>query len=126
MNQLEKSKSRTTLTDEWWSDFNPAVLGRFKKFHEANPHVFKAVKEMAYRMRQTGRRRYSIRTILEVIRWHNDLETTGDVFKINNDFQPIFVRLLMHHDPTFEGFFELRRIRSKGIKSEEQVERESI
>lgn len=99
------------------------VLERFRAFHKANPQVYAQFKRNALLMK-ARRPRYSARTIMEVIRWNTDLRTSGDVFDINNDFIPIYVRLLIYHRPEFEGFFELRRVRSRGIGSEEERERE--
>ncbi len=107
-----------------FNGYPKAVLERFKAFHADNPHVYAAFKDYAQRMRQTGRSKYSARTIIEVIRWNYDLSTSGDVFEINGDFVPIYVRLLIYNHPEFEGFFELRRVRSRGVASEEQIARE--
>lgn len=100
------------------------VLQRFKVWHFANPHIFHEFKKLAFEMKATGRKRYSARTIVEVMRWHYDLKTKGDVFELNDNFTPIYVRLLIHHYPEFDGFFELREVRSRGVFSDEQRRRE--
>ena len=74
-------------------------------------------------MKVTGRKRYSARTIMEVLRWHYDLKTAGNAFEINDNFTPIYVRLLIYHYPEFDGFFELREIRSVGRFSDEERRR---
>lgn len=107
-----------------FSKYPPEVLNRFKKFHKENPQVYEEFVNTAKRMKRTGRTRYSARTIIEVLRWTRDIGTTGEVFKINDDYVPIYVRLLIHNYPEFNGFFELRKIRSGGFKSSEQRERE--
>jgi hypothetical protein len=89
--------------------YQPVVLDRFKDWHRANPHVYSHFKQLAFKMKATGRQRYSARTIMEVLRWHYDLKTVGDVFEINNNFTPLYVRLLIHNHPQFTDFFELRR-----------------
>lgn len=103
-----------------------SVLRRFNKWHSANPHVYQQFEKLAYQMLATGRKRYSARTIIEVMRWHYDLKTRGDVFEINGDFVPIYVRLLIHHHPEFADFFELRTVRSRGVLSDEQRHREEL
>jgi len=109
---------------EGFDHYPKSVLDRFKKFHETNPQVYREIKKLAFKMSKTGRKKYSIEIIINVLRWHTDLKTEGDVFELNNDFKPIYARLLVYHHPEFKGFFEFRRPTSKGIKSEEQRERE--
>ena len=111
------------ITDPF-ADYPQCVIDRFTEFHQGNPHIYTEFKALAYKMMATGRTRYSGRTIIEVMRWHYDLKTKGDVFEVNDDFVPIYVRVLIHNHPEFFGFFELRRVRSKGIKSDEQRARE--
>lgn len=101
------------------------LLQRFKTFHAKNPRVYNLFKENAEKVFQTGRAKYSSRTIIEVIRWEHDLETSGDVFKINNDYIPIYARLLIHNHPKFKSFFELRTMKPVKRKiSNEQRQRE--
>lgn len=110
---------------DFFKEYPKSVISRFKRFNRKNPNVFKQFKELASKMLSTGRAKYSARTIIEVMRWEYDLQTVGEVFKINGDFVPIYVRMLIHQSPEFGDFFELRRVRSRGIKSSEQVVRES-
>ena len=42
----------------------------------------------------------------------DSVQTTGDDFKINNDFTAHYARLLMREHPALEGFFETREIRA--------------
>jgi hypothetical protein len=59
-------------------------------------------------MRAMGRRKYSARTIFEVMRWDADIKTSSDEFKISNDFIPIYVRLLVNEDNSYREFFSLK------------------
>jgi hypothetical protein len=102
------------------------VLERFKAFHRDNPHIYREFKRLAFQMKDTGRQHYGARTITEVMRWHYDLNTVGDVFVLNDNFVPIYVRLLIHHHPEFSDFFNLRVVRSRGAKSDEQRRREGL
>lgn len=104
-----------------------SILERFKAFHEDNPHVYDEFKKLAFQMKSTGRKKYSAETIVNVIRWHRDILTSGDVFEVNNDFRSIYVRLLIYRHPEFLGFFELRqKAPNRGKRSEEQLRREGI
>lgn len=98
------------------------VLERFKAWHLLNPHVYQEFVRLAVMMK-ARRSKYSARTIIEKMRWDFDIQTTGDVFEINGDFVPLYVRLLIHNRPEFAGFFELREVRSRGAFSEEQHRR---
>ena len=100
-----------------------SVLDRFKAFHKKNPQVWDRFKERAFRMKKTGRKKYSARTIFEVMRWESDLETVGSVFKISNDLIPIYCRLLIFNYPDFKDFFDLKSVSSKGHLSEEERSR---
>ena len=109
---------------ELFEHYPESTKQRFKKFHSENPHVYRRLKDMALKMKQTGRKKYSIEIMINVLRWESDLKTRGDVFELNNDFKSIYARMLVHNNPELDGFFEFRTLRSKGIKSEEQRRRE--
>jgi hypothetical protein len=109
--------------EELFDGYPAPVLARFKKFHTENPQVYKSFKARALRMHATGREKYSARTIVEVMRWHYDIRTTGDVFEINDDYVPLYARLFLYHHFDMLGFFELRTVKSRGIRSEEERRR---
>lgn len=108
---------------EIFSGYPRRVRERFERFNDSNPHVFQHFIELAQRMRGTGREHYSARTLVEVMRWDEDLRTTSSSFKINGDFVPLMARWLVHLEPAFQGFFELRQVRSTGRGSKEQRQR---
>lgn len=105
-------------------DYPKVVRDRFRKFHEKNPHVFDEFEKKSFEIINTGRPRYSAMRIIQAIRWDEDKKTTGDVFKINNDFTPIYSRMFTDKWPEFDGFFERRQVISKGKFSKEQKKRE--
>jgi len=92
-------------------------IKKFQKWHNENPHVFAKFKELAFEMKKTGRSRYSAETIINVLRWHTDLATTGDEFKISNDYRSIYARLLVCQHPEFDGFFSF-----KGLEGDDEDE----
>ena len=49
----------SNLKEQWW------------KFHKDNPHVYELFSSYAFKAINTGRKHYSSRTIIELIRWHN-------------------------------------------------------
>ena len=89
----------------------PPETGReaFERFHAANPHVYAAFTLYALRLAAKGRRRYSARTIIEVIRWTHDVETTGPEYRINDHYSPYYARLFHADHPEHAGLFETRK-----------------
>jgi hypothetical protein len=103
-----------------FNEVDKGLLKRFDTFHKENPEVYSKFKELSYEMRGSGKDHYSGWTIINVIRWEYDLNTRGDVFKINNDFIALYVRLLIYQDPTFAGFFELRKMKKSNRRSSDE------
>lgn len=98
------------MQNELFSRYDKNQLDRFKKFHSENPHVYTKFKSLVSDMKASGRKKYSARTIFEVMRWSYDLKTKSDDFKISNDFIPIYVRLLVYHKPELRDFFSLKGV----------------
>jgi len=88
------------------------IAQRFARFHAANPHVYELFARFAAEVRAAGHNRFSADAILHRIRWYCGVETKNMDFKINNDFSAYYSRLLVSNDPSFDGFFETRRIRN--------------
>jgi hypothetical protein len=85
-----------------------SLLDRFRKYHRDNPRVYELFKRYAREARDAGHARYSARDILARIRWEVSVVTRGE-FKCNNIASPFYARMLVEEDPTFAGFFEMRR-----------------
>jgi len=86
---------------------NPMVE-QFWKFHVENPGVYKELLTLALRMKRTGRKRYGMKGLFEVLRWHRALETTDEEFKLNNNYTAFYARMLMKRLPELDGFFAVR------------------
>lgn len=97
------------MTISYLQGYPSHAVKKFLKFKSENPQVFDHFAKMAKQIKRTGREKYSARTIFEVLRWHLDIETHGEVFKISNDFIPMYVRLLISQEPDFEEFFTIKR-----------------
>jgi hypothetical protein len=103
---------------------DPKLVRRFWEYHQANRHVFQEFRQRAAEMKAVGRTKYSGWIIINRIRWDHDLRASGDPFKINNDYIALYARLLIHEDPSFNGFFELRKMKPSGRKmSQEERDR---
>jgi len=84
-----------------------SIEGRFLAFHTANPHVYAELRKMALQLISVGHPRLGIGMLWEVLRWRS-MTTTGDPYKLNNDFRALYARELMDREPQFEGVFETR------------------
>jgi len=92
------------LTD----DPNLSLAERFSAFHEANPHVYSGLRDLALQLKRRGRERYGLKGLFEILRWRHALETTDADFKLNNSYTSLYARLLMANEPELDGFFEVR------------------
>lgn len=88
------------LKYKWW------------EYHKENPHVYDLVEKFTFDVIKRGYDRYSINSIFERIRWHTDVETEGDTFKISNNHRAYYARYFMHLHPQYEGFFTTKELRS--------------
>lgn len=82
----------------------------FQAFHKANPHVYELVKRFAYEVIARGYNHYSLTAIIQRVRWHTEIETSGDTFKINNNHAAYYARLFHDDHPQHAGFFRTRAI----------------
>lgn len=92
------------------------IQERFEQFLAQNPHVFALFRRFAEQARQAGKRRYSADALLHRLRWHIDIElqaTEGEEFRLNNNYSSRLSRKLVELDPTFEGFFETRKLKAR-------------
>lgn len=97
--------------------FNPArnharglsLEEQFALFHQANPHVYQALRQLAIQLAQRGHRRIGIKMLFEVLRWQYALRTDdpNSEFKLNNNYTSFYARLL-DQEPELNGRFELR------------------
>lgn len=83
---------------------------RFLEYLPSNTHVFEAFAREALRIRASGRKHYSARTIIEVLRHQSALgEQTGD-WKLNDHHTPYLARLFDLVYPG-ESLWEKRKVR---------------
>ena len=84
---------------------------KFNEFHESNPHVYRKLEELALKAIAVGFEHYGIRTLLENVRWHVDMTTTDDRFKIGNNHAPYYARLFHKLNPEHSGFFITHKVK---------------
>lgn len=105
--------------DDWTRQFNFADFGfgedmvdRFREFNKENPHVLERLTDMALKLKRKGHKRVGIAMFFEVLRWEHMRKTTGDPFKLNNNFKAFYSRIIEKRTPELEGFFTKRQARA--------------
>jgi hypothetical protein len=96
-----------------FSGCDELLLARFKKFHLENPVVYDLFVKFATEAKNSNRVRFSHWMIINRIRWYSAIETTGEKYKISNDFIALYARLLVYHDESFFKFFSLKEMKAK-------------
>lgn len=85
----------------------------FERFDRRNPHIYQLFIKFTMEAIAAGRTAYSSRTIFHRIRWHVEVDTVGDRFKINNNHSPYYARKLMNRMPLVRGFFRTREVQKE-------------
>ena len=89
------------------------IQERFEQFDRLNPHVYKILISLARQMRQSHpSRRIGIGMLFEVLRWNYLINTTGDDFKLNNNYRSRYARMIEAREPDLRGAFEMRSLHS--------------
>lgn len=87
---------------------------RFGIWIEEHPVAEEKFIELAVEAKRAGFKRYSADAIVHRLRWHFDVEMRLEGgFKWNDHFTSRLARRAMERVPELEGFFELRRLRSR-------------
>ena len=88
------------------------LLEKFEIYHAENPVVYELFKEFARKARNAGFDSYSSKAIFERLRWHMNIETKGDPFKLNNNYTSFYARMMMDDLPAYNTFFNTREQRN--------------
>lgn len=83
---------------------------QFRQFHAANPDVLQRLLDLARPLQAADSARISIKMLFEILRYEHALWTTGDRFKLNNNFHSRYVRLIQEIDPDLGELFETRAL----------------
>lgn len=80
----------------------------FLEYLPANLHVYSAFEAEAKKIISRGFKRYSARTIIEVLRHHSALAEASGSFKLNDWHTPYLARLFAILNPASANLFEFR------------------
>lgn len=84
-----------------------SIVERAQRFHDRNPTVYRFAVRVCRYMKARGIDHYGMKAVWEVMRFKY-LETTGDIYKLNNNYTAFYARLIMANEPDLSGFFETR------------------
>jgi hypothetical protein len=100
--QVKEAEESDTIKRQWW------------RWHRTNPHVYELFKQFTFDVIRRGHKHYSSKAIFERIRWHTEIETAGEEFKMSNNYTPYYARLFMKDFPEHAEFFRTKTLRSDG------------
>ena len=102
---LENAENRNHI-----GQINDGYPDGFFHWLPKNRKVYREFERRSLQMARTGRKRYSARTIIEIMRWDSDIADSEKTFKINDHSTPGMARLFMAtHGAAYPRFFELRQ-----------------
>ena len=88
----------------------------FRDFHKKNPQVYAWFQKYFFHLQRKGRKKIGAKMLIERIRFEVFMKTTGEDFKINNNFTSRYVRLFIREYPQYKSYFELRAIHSDPVQ----------
>ncbi len=88
----------------------------FRDFHKANPQIYSWFKKYFFHLERKGKKKISGKLIIERVRWEAFVKTTGEDFRINNNFTSRYVRLFIREFPQYSNYFELRTIHADPVQ----------
>ena len=80
----------------------------FGLFHQANPHIYRLLRQMALEYKLSGHARCGMKMLWEALRYSSGVQTRGEPYKLNNNYTALYARLLMRQERQLRGFFEVR------------------
>jgi len=83
---------------------------QWERFHKGNPEVFAECVRFARIALERGWRNVGFALVWERMRWSRLETNSGSGFKLNNNFQGRFARIVMRQNPDLVGVFSLRRL----------------
>jgi hypothetical protein len=93
---------------QWVKDVEHLYPDGFFHWLDQNQHIWTAFENKAFVM-ACVRKKYSARTIIEVMRWDSDLREKNKLFKLSNNMTPGLARLWMaKHGARHPNFFSIR------------------
>lgn len=83
-------------------------LQRAEALIRDHPAVYQQIVRLARRAKASGRRRYGMKALFELVRWHHNVERTDGDLKLNNTAAAPLARIVMEREHDLADFFETR------------------
>ena len=109
------------ISSRWWTieeevvKQTDTIQERFLEFHEEHPEVYRRLVELSHTAHDSGRDRWAIGNLWEILRWEYYIEgvhDSKDEFKLNDHYRSRYARLIMKNEVPLETFFEIRKLRT--------------
>ena len=81
----------------------------FEAFHKENPQVYELFRRFTFQAIDAGRKDFGAKAVMERIRWSSMVESSGEIYKLNNNYTAFYARMFMDRHPLHEGLFHTRR-----------------
>jgi hypothetical protein len=102
----------TCTEEEFYDVMRESALGRaWVVWHTTNPEFFTLFEQFTAEALRRGHKKLSGWLIANRVRWETSIVTTGNDYKISNDFIALFARLYMVRNPKYIGFFRTKRMK---------------
>lgn len=88
------------------------IQERFEAFHRLNPWVLDVLERLTADYLAAGRARVGIGMLFEVLRWQYGRQTTGDEFRLNNNYRSRYARALIERRPEWDAVFSTRELQT--------------
>lgn len=94
------------------------IQEQFEAFHEANPHIYRALVQIGRELIERGHHKFNLETLWDRMRWLLIFERAAPVneadvrYKLNDIYCSRYARLIMEREQDFAGMFETRRLRA--------------
>lgn len=102
------------VKQKWWG------------WHKENPHFYEMFERFALALISNGHSNSSAWLVVNRIRWETAMKTTGDEYKISNDFIAYYARLFHHDHPKHEGFFRTKKLKTETQRVQDQTNQEWV
>lgn len=86
---------------------------RFAEYHQANPHVYAALVNLARQWKSAGHSTCAMGMLFELLRWEEGVSGVGDQFALNASYRSRYSRLIEANEPDLLDFFTKRRLHSE-------------
>lgn len=84
---------------------------QFEKYDKENPQIYKEFEKTTRTLIGVGKKNYSAMAIMQIIRWHSEVEG-NDSYKVNHNYFPLYARKFMDLNPEHKGFFRTKKLKN--------------